>query len=144
MQIDSSASFTGSEWASAVEWAMTERMPISRHVLKMRSAISPRLAIRTLWNTDPFGFGRGRHAPPRSLRDLVQDAGHRCSLPARIDEEQGLPVLDGLTVLDEDLLDAACHLRVDLVHELHGLDDANDLALFDEVSLVHERGHVGS
>jgi hypothetical protein len=48
MQIDSSASVTARERASAVEYATTVRMPMSRHVLKIRRAISPRLAIRIL------------------------------------------------------------------------------------------------
>src|SRR5204863_20631 len=51
MQIVSSARRTGNDCASAVECAITVRMPISRHVRMMRSAISPRLAIRILWNT---------------------------------------------------------------------------------------------
>jgi len=48
VQMVSSASRTGSEPESAVEWAITARMPISRHVRRTRSAISPRLAIRIL------------------------------------------------------------------------------------------------
>src|SRR6266436_3002681 len=50
MQIDSSAMRTGREPASACEWATTVRMPISRQVRRTRSAISPRLAMRILWN----------------------------------------------------------------------------------------------
>src|SRR2546422_4262254 len=50
-QIVSSAILIGSECASAFEWASTERMPSSRHVRMIRSAISPRFAIRILWNT---------------------------------------------------------------------------------------------
>src|SRR5262249_45519407 len=50
MQTLSSASRTGSELASALEWATTVRIPISRHVRRMRSAISPRLAMRIFPN----------------------------------------------------------------------------------------------
>src|SRR5207253_11090768 len=50
-QIDSSASRLGSESVSAFECAMTVRMPSSRQVRMIRSAISPRFAIRILWNT---------------------------------------------------------------------------------------------
>src|SRR5262249_20449764 len=50
MQIDSSASITPSESRSASEWAITVRMPSSLHARMMRTAISPRLAIRSLSN----------------------------------------------------------------------------------------------
>src|SRR5215831_16249418 len=64
MQIDSSANRTGSDCASAVECAMTVRMPISRQVRMTRSAISPRLAIRILWNTRLFRLEHRWHALP--------------------------------------------------------------------------------
>src|SRR5882762_4795519 len=70
MQIDSSARRTGSECASAVEWAMTVRIPISRQVRMIRSAISPRLAMRILWNTLLPPELRGRALP-------LEDAGRR-------------------------------------------------------------------
>src|SRR5258707_15037034 len=50
MQTLSSASRTCMASASAVEWTATVRMPISRQARWMRSAISPRLAIRTFSN----------------------------------------------------------------------------------------------
>src|SRR5579872_3716440 len=50
MQTLSSASRTCMASASAVEWTATVGMPSSLHARKMRSAISPRLAIRILSN----------------------------------------------------------------------------------------------
>ena len=47
MQTASSANLTGSESRSIVEYTATVLTPISRHVRMMRSAISPRLAMRT-------------------------------------------------------------------------------------------------
>src|SRR5258707_9782242 len=118
MQTDSSASRTGREAASAVEWAMTVRIPISRHARMIRSAISPRLAMRILWN-----ISRGS--------------------AQRVYQEEWLAELDGLAVLDHDLGDAPRHLGLDLVHQLHRLDDADDLPLLDHVALGHERRGIG-
>src|SRR3990167_3988432 len=70
----------------------------------MRRAISPRLAIRIFLNIER-----------RSL----------------LDDEQRLAELDRLTVLAEDLDDLAGLVRLDLVHDLHGLDDADRLAFPD-------------
>ena len=48
-----------------------------------------------------------------------------------IDPEEHLPVLDGVRVLNSDFLDHAGELRLDLVHDLHRLDDAEDLPFGD-------------
>src|SRR5207247_11158753 len=50
MHTDSSASFTYLASVSASEYTTTVRMPISRQARWMRSAISPRLAIRIFSN----------------------------------------------------------------------------------------------
>src|SRR5712692_611731 len=106
MQMDSSARRTGRESASAWEWATTVRMPISRQVRRMRRAISPRLAMRILWNI-----------------------GVKGPLLERLQQEQGLAKLDGLGIVDEDLDDAAAELGVDLVHQLNGREDAEGVGL---------------
>src|SRR5215468_3710473 len=128
MHTDSSASRTAREAASAVEWATTVRMPRSRQVRRMRRAISPRLAIRILWNMDrPAGAARARPAGS-----------------ARLQQEQRLPVLDGLGVLHEDLRHPPGRLGLDLVHQLHRLDDAEDLPLLDDIAFEDERRGVGA
>src|SRR5262245_17546562 len=114
MQTDSSASFTYFASRSASEWTTTVRMPISRQARWMRSAISPRLAMRIFSNT-------------------------RCLL----DDEERLAVLDRLPVLDQDRLDDAVLVGLDLVHQLHRLDDANGLARLDGVADLDERLGVG-
>src|SRR3954471_22045563 len=100
MQTFSSAKRTCSDSESAVECTATERSPISRQARITRSAISPRLAMRTFLNT----------------------VGLRL-----FDAEQWLAVLDVLAVLDQDVEQLAVDVRLDLVHQLHGLDDADHL-----------------
>src|ERR1044071_431843 len=104
-----SANLTWSASASAVEYTATDARPISRHARITRSAISPRLAISTFLNIGG--------SSPASLGDL----------------EQRLAVLDRRAVLDEDSHDRAGDVGLDLVHQLHRLDDAQHLALVDLV-----------
>src|SRR5438128_7351488 len=84
-QIDSSASLLGSESVSAFEWAMTVRMPSSRQVRMIRSAISPRLAIRILWNMNRArapGLSSAR-APPQSHVPDDQSGSASCVHPPK-------------------------------------------------------------
>src|SRR5690606_18771833 len=108
MHTDSSASLTYFASVSASECTTTVRMPSSRHARWMRIAISPRLAIRIFSNTGS-----------------AQD-------------EQRLSVLHRLAVLHEDRLDDARRVGLDLVHELHRLDDADGLAFLDAVAHLDE------
>src|SRR5438270_10997808 len=101
--------------ASTVECTATVRMPISLQVRITRNAISPRFAMRIFWNTS-----------------------------ARLDAEQGLPVLHRLPVLDQDLGDLAVELGLDLVHQLHRLDDAEHRALLHRRSDLDVVRRVGA
>src|SRR5215470_17508229 len=100
MQIDSSASRTGSDCASAVECAITVRMPISRQVRMTRSAISPRLAMRILWNTPLLWLEHGRHELP-----AVQTLGGAVQRPA-------LPIDVAERRLHDEVTGDLCVLRV--------------------------------
>ena len=53
---------------------------------------------------------------------------------ARLDREQFFAELDRLRVLRVDRHDRARRVRLDLVHEFHRLDDAERLALLDDVA----------
>src|SRR5215208_510662 len=119
MQMASSAKRTCSDSASAVEWTATVAMPSSLQARMTRRAISPRLAMRTFLNMG---------TPRRAL--------------ARDDAEERLAELHGRGVLDEDLGDGAVHLALDLVHQLHRLDDAERLALLHLLADVGERRGV--
>src|ERR1041384_7443145 len=102
MQTFSSAKRTCNDSASAVECTATVRIPISRQARMTRRAISPRFAMRTFLNM------RGR-------LDGCQP-------------DQPLTVFHVLAILGQDLGDLAVGLGLDLVHQLHRLDDADDLA----------------
>src|SRR3954470_19100726 len=115
-----SANLTWSASASAVEYTATDARPISRHARITRSAISPRFAISTFLN---------------------MSAAPACA--SRGDLEQRLAVLDRRAVLDEDPDDRARDVGLDLVHQLHRLDDAQHLALVDLVVQRHVVGRVG-
>src|SRR5687768_12550657 len=104
---------------SASEYTATVLMPSSLQAQMTRSAISPRFAIRILLNIS---------------------ARRPWSGP---DREEGLAVLHGLPALVMDLHDLPRHLGLDLVHELHGLDDAQHLPDADAVSHAHEGRGVG-
>src|SRR3954464_15930419 len=109
MHTDSSARITYFASASASDSTGTVLMPSSRHARWMRSAISPRFAMRIFSNI------------------------------ALLDHEQRLAVLDRLPVLHEDGLDGAGVVGFDLVQQLHRLDDAERLPLGDGLAALRER-----
>src|SRR5262245_62782553 len=117
MQMRSSATRTCRASRSAVECAAIAVMPSSRHARAMRTATSPRFAIRTRRNT-------------RSRR--------------RLEDEERRPVLDRGPVLDEDPPHGAARFGGDLVRHLHRLDDAEDLPGLDERAELDERRRVGA
>ena len=96
----SSARRTCMASASAVECTATVLMPISWQARWMRSAISPRLAIRTFSNI----------------------VGAYSTIIS------GSPNSTGWRVVDQDLRDRAGLGRLDRVHHLHRLDDQQRLA----------------
>src|ERR1700730_11917940 len=112
MQTLSSARRTCIALASAVECTATVLMPISRQARWMRSAISPRLAIRIFSNM------------------LAED-------------EQRLPVLHRLAVFHQYRLHHAGGVGLDLIHQLHRLDDANRLAFLDGLADLNKGLGVG-
>src|SRR6476660_1134147 len=103
MQTLSSASRTCMAEASAVECTATVLMPISWQARWMRSAISPRLAIRSL----VIGIAR------------------------LLDDDEGLVELDRLGIRHQQLLDRARARGGDRVHDLHRLDDQQRVAGLD-------------
>src|SRR5437899_652420 len=118
MHTASSASLTYLASRSASEYTTTDLTPISRQARWMRRAISPRLAIRIFLNI----FSR---------RVVVGAGGRPLRGRASFDDEQRLAELHRLAVLAQDLADRAGGVGLDLVHDLHGLDDADRIAHLD-------------
>src|SRR5690349_16083794 len=109
MHTDSSASFTYLASVSASEWTTTVRMPISRQARWMRSAISPRFAIRIFSNI--LGDDEERLSVFDRLAVLHQDRLHHpggIGLDLvhelhRLDHAERLPLLDRVADRDERL-----------------------------------------
>src|SRR5277367_5003062 len=116
MQTASSANRTCSEFRSASLYTATVRMPISLHALITRSAISPRLAINTLRNINPDAFHR----------TFANESPSQTALP-RPDGEQRLPVLHRLSAGSDPLHYLTGDISLNLIHQLHRLDDAKHL-----------------
>src|SRR3954464_13182433 len=106
----SSASRTCMASASAVECTATVWMPSSRQARWMRSAISPRLAMRTFSNMKGDLF----------------------------DHHEDFAILDRLAIAHQELRHLAGARRGQRVHLLHGLDDEQRLALADAVADLDE------
>src|SRR5271170_1538491 len=90
-------------------------MPSSRQVRRIRSAISPRLAMSTVPNVMPL------------------------FLRARFDGEQWLAVLHRFPIGDQNVRNAAVLVRLDRCHELHGLENAHLLPGLDQAPGDDER-----
>src|SRR5207247_8139057 len=83
---------------------------------------------------------RTTNRPPRTERVRLGNRAVARTASAqwlRLDEEQRLAILNRLAVLDEDADDAPGDLALDLVHQLHRPDDADDLSFLHDVALAH-------
>src|SRR3954453_10259302 len=111
MQPLSSASRTCIAAASAVECTATVAMPMSWQARWMRSAISPRLAMRIFWNKTTRGL---------------------------FDDHQRFAIFDRLTVRYQNLRQGSALRRLDRVHHLHRLDDQQRVADLNLAADRHE------
>src|ERR1700747_1753000 len=97
----SSARRTGMWSASGVECPATVAMPSSLHARKIRSAISPRLAIRILSNILSLRRGEWRIGSGEQIQ--IKTIRYSPFAIRLLNNYQRLAELDRLAVLDEDL-----------------------------------------
>src|ERR1051326_9096014 len=143
MQAASSAKRTCSESRSTSLWTATVLIPISLQVQMMRQAISPRLAIRIFLNLR--GLKAIRNLPQKSTSSTKR----MLVLLVRFyyltfDTEQRLAVLYRLPVFNINLDDFSARLGLNLVHEFHGFDDADDRLRLDTRPNLHKRLRPGT
>src|SRR5258706_13224492 len=112
MHTSSSANRTCSDSRSASEYTATVCTPSSRHARMMRSAISPRLAIRTFLNIVGSGGGVGLEAGPA----VVAGAGHALHAQRELARARGE---EHRAVVRDDRLGVEAHQR--LVEALHAI-----------------------
>src|SRR5690349_8987686 len=115
MHTDSSAIATCLRLRSTVECTATVWMPSAWQARRMRSAISPRLAMTT-------------------LSSIVMASGNH---------EQRFVELDRLAAAREDRGDRAGDVGLDRVEHLHRLDDRQRVAGLHRLSDLHERRRIG-
>src|SRR5215471_547000 len=152
MQMASSAKRTCSECRSASEYTATVRMPSSLQAQITRSAISPRLAIKTFRNifswTYSTSFFEGARLQPchrsQKYRGLSapEDRSYS-SFSVRTHRKELLAVFHGLAALDKTFHNLARCIGFDLVHQLHRLDDAEHLPLLHLITHLHKSRCAG-
>src|SRR5271169_5632261 len=125
----SSARRTCMASASAVECTATEGMPSSRQARWMRSAISPRLAMRIFWNIDSTCL-RAKPDLHASWPDLIRPS---------FQDQQNFAVFHRRAVGHQDAGDGAGLGGPDLVERLHRLDQQQRLAGRDALADGDER-----
>src|SRR5271165_4234078 len=112
MHTTRSAMSAAAECLSASDTTTTLSMRSSAHARTTRSAISPRLAMRTRFRLSTSGIG--------------------------FEEHQHRTVLDHCSVLGLDTHHGPCPAGLDVIHELHDLDDADRLVGFHSLADLNE------
>src|SRR6516162_9890563 len=112
-------------------------MPSSLQAQITRRAISPRFAIRIFLNMKGCARsccgqspGAALGAPPNPAHQVHPEL----RLSTQPDDEQFLSVFNGLSVGRYFLDYLAPDIRLNLVHQLHSLDDAQQLSDFNLIS----------
>src|SRR6266511_1473193 len=118
MQMASSANWTCIELASTSEYTATVRIFSSLQARMMRTAISPRFAIKIFSNIWLWYYQQPDQACPGCVPPACGDL--------RSNLEQWLAEFDRLGVLDQDLRHHSFGLGLNFVHDFHLLDDAHD------------------
>src|SRR5688572_17411815 len=112
----------------------------------MRSAISPRFAIRIFLNIRYTRYEPRRHGDEvkqiQNLRVLVSPwpvAVNEVTNSSWLDGKEALAVLHGVAVFHVRLDNLPVTFGIDLVHQLHRLDDTENLAFLDGLTYLDIR-----
>src|SRR6478672_6376966 len=118
----------------------TDLMPSSLQAQITRRAISPRLAIRIFLNMRRVVTRYDCSVAHRRSPGAGPTFGKRTAASgARANGEQRLTIFNRLVIADKCLDHLARYVRLDFVHQLHGLDDAEHLADLHQVSWLYKR-----
>src|SRR2546428_9219102 len=109
-------------------------MPSSLQARMIRSAISPRLAIKTFSNMQKWR----QLLACESTQTLAA-----ASATFLTNSEKHLAELHRFTILSDDFGDDAAGFRLDLVHHFHCLDNANHCVLSNFCSNIDEGYRLG-
>src|SRR5271165_7293681 len=108
-------------------------MPSSLQAQITRRAISPRFATRIFLNMKS-GIGPGQLKRTALAKQSFRKSIFSTPLATLADAEQRHPILDRSSVGDERFGEHARDFRLDLVHQLHGLNDAEHLSLLNRIA----------
>src|SRR5690242_9823216 len=81
--------------------------------------------------------------PPSKILEARASPPHVTNSFLGSNREQFLAIFDRLAILDQAAYDFATHVSFDVVHQLHGFNDAQHLAGLYDVSRLHKRRRAG-
>src|SRR5271166_1786524 len=120
----------------------TAVMPSSLQAQITRRAISPRFATRIFLNMKEWDWTRSAQTH-RLAKQSFRKSIFSTPLSTLADAEQRHPILDRSSVGDERFGEHARDFRLDLVHQLHGFDDAQHLSLLNGIPDPDEGRRTG-
>src|SRR5271157_603791 len=120
----------------------TAVMPSSLQAQITRRAISPRFATRIFLNMKEWDWTRSAQTH-RPCKTEFSEINLSTPLSTLADAKQRHSILDRSSVGDERFGQHTRDFRLDLVHQLHGFDDAQHLSLLNGITDLDEGRRPG-